>query len=65
MLSINDLDSSKFFYKKALNSVQVMGVGFLPLLERLNYAQCTLIFPRRKEAAKIVLLAPVAPAVSK
>ena len=27
MLSMNDLDSPKFFCKKALNSVQVMGVS--------------------------------------
>ena len=52
MLSMNDLDSAKFFRRKALNSVQVMGVSSSPLLQCLNYAQRTLIFSRRKKAAK-------------
>ena len=65
MLSMNDLDSPKFFRRKALNSVQVMGVSYSPLLRRLNSAQRTLMFPQRKKAIKGVLLAPVAPAVSK
>ena len=65
MLSMNDLDSPKFFCRKALNSVQVMEVGFLSRLRRLNYAQHTLMFPWRKEVVKRVRLNPVTPAALK
>ena len=65
MLSTNDLDSSKFFRRKALNSVQVMEVSSSPRWRRLYYVQRTLMLPRRKEAAKGDRFVSVAPAVSK
>ena len=64
MLSTNDLDSPKFFRRKALNSGQVMGATSPPR-RRLNCVHRTLMFPRRKEAAKGVRLVPVAQEVSK
>ena len=64
MLSTNDLDSPKFFCRKALNSVQIMGATSLPQ-RRLNCVHRTLMLPQRKEAAKGVRLVPVAQEVSK
>ena len=64
MLSTNDLDSPKFFRRKALNSVQVMGATS-SLQGRLNCVHRTLMFPQRKGAAKGVRLVSVAQEVSK
>lgn len=65
MLSIKNLDSSKFFCRKALNFGQVIEATSLLQCFVLYYTQQTLMFPKRKEVAKGVQLATVTRAVSK
>ena len=64
MLLTNDLDSPKFFGRKVLNSVQVMGATSL-FQRRLNCIYHTLMLPQRKDAVKGVQLVLVAREVSK
>ena len=65
MLSTNGLDSLQFFYKKALNFVQVIKVSSLPQWQYLYYVQYIIMFPQSTKAAKRIWLAPMAPAVSR
>ena len=51
MLLTNDLDSPKFFCRKALNSIQIERATSLSW-QRLNYIHRILMFLWRKEAAK-------------